>query len=92
MYDRCSACDEPFEREPGQWLGAVYINLALTLLVAVAGLLAIDAVASPSPLMQLAVGLPLAAAGPLVFYRHAKGLWTSIIFLGEGLYLSWPSR
>jgi uncharacterized protein (DUF983 family) len=35
MHDRCSGCDEKFEREPGQWFGAVYINLGLTLAVAV---------------------------------------------------------
>jgi len=27
-----------------------------------------------------------------VFYRLSKGLWTSIIFLGEGLYIPWPNR
>ncbi len=92
MYDRCLACDEPFEREPGQWLGAVYINLLLTMGAVLVGLLIVDLVWAPQLAGQLAVGVGFAAAGPLVFYRHAKGLWTSIIFLGEGLYLSWPSR
>ena len=43
-------------------------------------------------LQQLAVWLPVAAAGPILLHRVAKGLWTSIIFFGEGLYLAWPSR
>ena len=37
MHDHCSACDEKFDREPGQSLGAVYINLGLTLLLVVTG-------------------------------------------------------
>ena len=37
MHDHCSACDEKFEREPGQWFGAVYINLGLTLAFATLG-------------------------------------------------------
>ena len=38
-YDRCSVCDERFEREPGQWFGAVYVNLCLTLVLTVGGFL-----------------------------------------------------
>jgi uncharacterized protein (DUF983 family) len=92
MYERCSACDERFEREPGQWLGAIYINLALTMGAVGIGLLIAGTIWSPTLGERLAVGVSLAAVGPLVFFRYAKGLWTSIIFLGEGLYLSWPSR
>ena len=39
MHDRCSACDEKFEREPEQWLGAVYVNPGLTLGPAAVGIL-----------------------------------------------------
>jgi len=27
-----------------------------------------------------------------VFYRPSKGLWASIVFHGEGLYIPWPNR
>ena len=37
MHARCSGCGELFEREPGLWFGAVYINLGLTFGVTVAG-------------------------------------------------------
>ena len=40
MHDHCTACDERFEREPGQWFGAVYINLGLTLLFVSTGFVA----------------------------------------------------
>ena len=92
MHDHCSACDEQFEREPGQWLGTVYINLGLTLGVVTVGFVLTQTLATLSISQQLSIWTPIAALGPLVFYRFSKGLWTSIIFIGEGLYIPWPNR
>ena len=92
MHDHCSGCDERFEREPGQWFGAVYINLGLTLGLVVTGFVITQNFTSLSISQQLSIWTPTAALGPLVFYRLSKGLWTSIIFIGEGLYIPWPNR
>jgi uncharacterized protein (DUF983 family) len=92
MHDRCSACDEQFEREPGQWLGAIYINLGLTALVVVTGVLLTETFISLTPLQQLAIWLPITACLPICCHRVAKGLWISLIFMGEGLYIPWPHR
>ena len=91
-YDRCSACGERFEREPGQWFGAVYINLGLSGMLAVIGYLITSTFSSLTMSQQLGILIPVAALGPFLFFRLAKGLWTSIIFLGEGLYIQWPNR
>tara|TARA_B100001179_G_C18325531_1_gene290016 strand:+ start:224 stop:601 length:378 start_codon:yes stop_codon:yes gene_type:complete len=91
-YDHCSACGERFEREPGQWFGAIYINLGLSALLAVSGYLVTNAFSTLTMSQQLNIRLLVAALGPVLFFRLAKGLWTSIIFLGEGLYLQWPNR
>jgi hypothetical protein len=45
-----------------------------------------------TPAQQLSLSTTVAALGPVFFFRFAKGLWTSIVFLGEGLYLDWPNR
>ena len=92
MHDRCSACGERFEREPGQWLGAVYINLGLTLGLTVTGYLLLQTFTSLTTSQQLAIWTAIAALAPFAFYRLSKGLWTSFVFLGEGLYIQWPSR
>ena len=92
MHDQCSFCDEKFEREPGQWLGAVYVNLALTLGLVAVGIVLTQTFTSLSTAQQVAIWTPLAGIGPFVFYRASKGLWTSIIFIGEGLYIPWPNR
>ena len=91
VHDHCSSCGERFEREPGQGFGAVYINLGLTLALVVIGFVGTQAITSLSTPQQLSILTPIAAIGPLVLYRLSTGLWTSIIFWGEGLYIPWPS-
>ena len=81
MYDRCIACGEKFEREPGQWFGAIYINLALTVALAVTGFAITQSFTLLTMPQQLRIWVPVSVLGPLVFFRFAKGLWTSIIFL-----------
>ncbi len=41
---------------------------------------------------HIAIWTTLAALAPVLFFRFSRGLWTSIVFLGEGLYLDWPNR
>ena len=92
LFDRCQACGERFEREPGQSFGAIYINLGLSALLGATGCLVTSTVTSLTLAGRLGIWLPVAAIGPLLFFRLSKGLWTSIIFLGEGLYIQWPNR
>ena len=91
-HERCSACDERFEREPGQGFGAIYINLGLSGMLAVMGYLITNTFSSLTMPQQFGIWTPIAALGPFLFFRLAKGLWTSIVFLGEGLYIQWPNR
>ncbi len=92
MNERCSGCGEAFEREPGQWLGAVYINLGLTLGFVAAGYLLTRSFTPLTTTELTVIWMVAAAIGPFVLHRHAKALWTSIVFLGEGLYIPWPNR
>ena len=90
IRERCSGCDERFEREPGQWFGSIYINLVLTLGVAVTGYLVLESLTSLTTSQQLNIWTTIAVTAPFVFYRISKGLCVSMIFLGEGLYIRWP--
>ena len=92
MFDHCSVCDERFEREPGQRFGAVYVNLCLTLVLVTGGYLLTRTLTPLSPAEQLWIWMPLAAVAPLLLHRSSTGLWTSLVFMGEGLYLRWPRR
>ena len=82
-HDRCSVCDEHFEREP---------NLFLSVVLAATGYLATNTFSFLTESQQFNAWIAVAALGPFLFFRLAKGLWTSIIFLGEGLYIRWPNR
>lgn len=92
MHERCSACGERFEREPGQSFGAVYINFGLTLALTLTGYVLLQAFTSIPMTQRVAIWTATAAAGPLAFHRLSRGLWISVVFMGEGLYISWPSR
>jgi uncharacterized protein (DUF983 family) len=92
MYERCTACDESFEREPGQGFGAIYINLGLTGLLTISGLLTTQFLLGLTMGQQLIIWGVVAMVAPFVFFRFATGLWTSLVFLGEGLYLDWPNH
>jgi uncharacterized protein (DUF983 family) len=77
MYETCPACGFPLEREPGYWTNAVTLNFMTTGGLAV--LLVAPLVYSGLPvLLIIALGLVLAVALPLLFFRHIKALWLAI--------------
>jgi len=78
MYARCPACRLTFEREPGYFVGAIYLNYGVTVLVAIAGYFALDAVLAPPPLAQVTLWAAFAVAFPFWFFRYSKSLWLSL--------------
>jgi uncharacterized protein (DUF983 family) len=81
MHERCPVCDLRFEREQGYFIGAIYVNYALTVVACAAAVFAIDEVAGASVRLELAIVLPLAVLVPLVLFRYAKSLWLGIDYL-----------
>ena len=85
MNVRCPACGVIFERDGGQVTGGVAINslVTSTLAVTLAGVLFF----SHLPLLIELGGLvAFTVAFALLFYRHARGLWTSIIYLTGDMF------
>ncbi len=78
VRERCPACGLVFEREPGYFVGAIYLNYGATALIMIPGYFALDA------WLGLAVGLQLflwgtfAVGFPLWFFRYSKSLWLSL--------------
>jgi uncharacterized protein (DUF983 family) len=78
MHERCPNCLLNFEREHGFFVGAIYINYALTVLVALASFYALE-LFTPVPFAwRLACAVVCAALFPLVFYRYSKSFWLSL--------------
>jgi uncharacterized protein (DUF983 family) len=78
MRERCPACGLGFEREPGYFVGAIYVNYGLTVLTAVGGYFLLELWLGPPVAWQLAVWAPFAALFPLWSYRYSKTLWLAL--------------
>lgn len=83
--ERCSHCRVVFEREPGQFTGAVYITLMATQIGF--GLLwfLMERFTQMTAGQEVGVGLAWAATFPALVYRHAKGFFIAIVHANSGL-------
>jgi Protein of unknown function (DUF983) len=86
MNVRCPVCGVIFERDAGEVTGGMAINMTLTSTVALVsgGLLGVYT-DLPAAELIVVVGLITVAIGVL-FYRHARGLWTSILYLTGSIF------
>jgi hypothetical protein len=75
MHERCSRCGLLFEREPGYFLGSIYINYGMTTLI---GLVAYFIASLGFGVTGMEVTGPLigfALLFPVFFHRYARSLW-----------------
>jgi uncharacterized protein (DUF983 family) len=75
MRAHCPNCDLKFEREQGYFVGAIYINYAATIAIAVPGFFILDAFTDIDINQQLAIWVPFAVIFPLLFFHHSRALW-----------------
>jgi len=89
MHESCAACHLIFEREPGYFVGAIYINYAVTTLITIAGFLVLDAYTSISLTAQMLGWGAFSIVFPLWFFRYSKSLWLGVdhLFSPEELKL-----
>ena len=77
MHDHCpdSDCQVPFEREPGFYLGSVYVNYGLTALIVsiVYPILLFNGVLDNDRL--LAIAMVFVVVFPILFFRTARSMW-----------------
>jgi uncharacterized protein (DUF983 family) len=71
----CSHCHLKFEREQGYFVGAMYINYAATVVIAVPGFFVLDAFTHITIDQQLALWIPFTIIFPLLFFHHSRSLW-----------------
>jgi uncharacterized protein (DUF983 family) len=75
MNPLCEHCQLGYEREPGYFLGSIYINYGLTALLVTVFYLALFYSGAISPQTALWVVTALALVFPLWFFRYARSLW-----------------
>ncbi len=73
MHPACERCGLPFTREPGFYLGSIYVNYGITVLLTGALYAAILGLGG-SHEAALAACLAVAVLFPIAFFRHARSL------------------
>ena len=81
MHDRCRVCGDRFEREQGYFVGAMYINYGVTVLVIVPGYFALEWWTTITLGRQLAVWGVVGILLPVIFFRHSRGLWLGFDYI-----------
>src|SRR5690606_14067223 len=85
MRRHCDVCDVRFERQSGESVGGMYLNLGLAELTAIPGFFIVKALFEPPFLPHLLFWLAYTLVFCLLFYRHARGMWVSISYLSGGV-------
>ena len=75
MYPYCTACELKYEREPGYFLGSIYVNYGLTAVLVTIGYLGLLFSEVVSPQTALWIVAAFAVLFPIWFFRYARSLW-----------------
>src|SRR5712691_8286704 len=67
MSEVCRLCGLRFERAQGYFVGAIYVNYAVTAGLAIGGFLVLWRFTTLTPVQQLAIWLPVVAVFPIWF-------------------------
>lgn len=78
MHDSCAGCGASFSREPGFYLGSIYLNYGVTVIVTGAIYAVLAGGFGVSPEVTLAACLVVAVVLPVVFFRHARSFLLAI--------------
>ena len=78
MAPACALCGLRFERAQGYFVGAIYVNYALTTVIAIAGYFVLWIYTEISTAVQLALWLPFVTLFPLWFFRYSRSLWLAL--------------
>jgi uncharacterized protein (DUF983 family) len=81
MHERCAVCRLRFEREQGYFLGAIYINYGVTVVLALLGSCALEYWTQPSLTQELVLWVGFGTAFPVLFFRYARGLWLGFDYI-----------
>ena len=81
MRGSCSGCGLVFEREPGYFIGAIYLNYGLTAALMIGGYFLLERVTSLGPTQLLLICGTVGLICPILFFRHARLLWLGLDIL-----------
>lgn len=78
MRRECDVCGLVYEAEQGFFVGAIYVNYAMTAFVGLGSVLLVDWL-RPLPLAaELALAVPLMLTVPVLFFHHSRSVWLAL--------------
>jgi uncharacterized protein (DUF983 family) len=78
MAEACALCGLRFERAQGYFVGAIYVNYAVTVILAIGGFFLLWGWLGLSTGAQLAVLVPIVVVFPLWFFRYSRSFWLAL--------------
>lgn len=78
MARECVLCGLRFERAQGYFVGAIYVNYAVTVMIALGGYFVLWSTTSVSTSAQLAIWVPFLLLFPLWFFRYSRSVWLAL--------------
>jgi hypothetical protein len=78
MHPTCPACELRFEREPGYFLGSIYINYGLTALLTTAGWISLRFIYGVGSRWAIVSFAAFCVLFPIFFFRYARALWLAM--------------
>ena len=81
MKTNCPNCRFKFEREPGYFVGAMYINYGATVFIAFGGYFALDYLTPISFLQNFILWIVFSGTFPVLFFRYSRSLWLSFDYM-----------
>ncbi|MGQ0635254.1 MAG: DUF983 domain-containing protein [Planctomycetaceae bacterium] len=78
MHPTCAACGLKFEREPGYFLGSIYLNYGMTAMLLVVGYVSLRFGAGIESKWLLIGASAFCVLFPLFYFRYARALWLAM--------------
>lgn len=75
MHEACAHCHLRYEREPGYFLGSIYVNYGVTALASTVGWVALRFGYGLETRGLLLGFAAFCVVFPVLFFRHARALW-----------------
>jgi Protein of unknown function (DUF983) len=78
MHETCKACRFRFEREPGYFLGSIYVNYGVTSLISIAGWVTLQFGFGFRPRTLVILFSAFCLLFCPIFFRFARALWLAL--------------
>lgn len=84
MNRSCASCGVIFWKDPGESLGAMYVDYAIATVAFLLAWLVLDFTHLSDPQQVVIVSI-VAVASILIFYPISRSIWTVLVYLSGGI-------